>query len=447
MKRGSVSLQVYFGSAMWLVSMLIVWAAAALFLWWTAVRAEGQVRAMAQAVASTLAATIAVEWEDTPQIETPVHLAAREPGVAFVKVRFASGSLRVTAGDPAIDPSLVWVERAPVEHFNEELGTVEVAVFRSFGADLVRPWVRATLLITVLATAVTSLVSWQVTARLTRPLRRLRTAVLRWEEPAGFDPAEYRAVRELEELAEGFQAVRKRALAKRAELEAEVAVRTEELAQAYEALERSFQQAAAALAKALDARDRMTASHGNRTAELADRIAAALGMSEAERRRLMLAANLHDIGKIGVPESILLKPGPLTPEERLRMQEHADIGASILGEVEGMADVACIVRHHHERWDGKGYPGGLVGEQTPYMSRILAVADAVEAMCAPRRYRPPMSAAEVLAEVRRSCGTQFDPDIVERAWPVIEETVRSWCGERDQMPEAAGSCHPKRSYA
>lgn len=109
--------------------------------------------------------------------------------------------------------------------------------------------------------------------------------------------------------------------------------------------------------------------------------------------------------------------------------------------------VRPVQRHHHERWDGKGYPGGLVGEQTPYMSRILAVADAVEAMCAPRRYRPPMSAAEVLAEVRRSCGTQFAPAIVERAWPVIEETVRSWCGERDQMPEAAGSYHPKRSYA
>lgn len=442
MKRGSLSLQVYFGSAMWVVSMLIVWAAAALFLWWTAVRTEAQVRAMAKAVASTLAVTIASEWEDTPHIETPVHLASREPGVAFVKVRFPSGSLRFSAGDPAIDPALVWVEQAQVRYFNEHLGTVEVAVFRSFGADLLRPWVQAVLLITVLATAITTLVSWRVTARMTRPLERLRSAAVRWEEPVVFDPAAYQGVRELEELAAGFMEVRHRALAKRAELETEVAVRTEELAQAYQALETSFQQTAAALAKALDARDRMTASHGNRTAELAGKIARALGMSKAEQRRLILAANLHDIGKIGVPESILLKPGPLTAEERLQMQEHAVIGAGILGEVAGMACVAEVLRHHHERWDGKGYPDGLIGEQTPYMSRILAVADAVEAMCARRRYREPMSAEEVLDELRRCSGTQFDPVIVERAWDVLVETVQEWCRDREDPGAEGGEGDP-----
>lgn len=433
MRRGSLSLQVYFGSAMWAVSMLIVWAAAALFLWWTAVRTEAQVRAMAQAVASTLAVTIAAEWHNTTQIETPVHLAAREPGVAFVKVRFPTGSLRVSAGDPAVEPALIWLEQAEVEYFNEHLGTVEVAVFRSLGADLLRPWVQATLLITVVATVIATLVSWRVTVRMTRPLERLRSAVVRWEEPAAFDPAVYHGLRELEELAAGFMEVRQQALAKRAELEAEVAVRTEELAEAYQALETSFQQTAAALAKALDARDRMTASHGNRTADLVGKIAQALGMGKAEQRRLILAANLHDIGKIGVPEDILLKPGPLTPEERLRMQEHAAIGASILGEVAGMADVAKVVRHHHERWDGKGYPDGLVGEETPYMSRILAVADAVEAMCARRRYREPMSEVQVLAELRRCSGTQFDPVIVERAWDVLVDTVRVWCRDREGL--------------
>lgn len=438
MKRASLSLQVYFGSAMWVVSMLIVWAAAALFLWWTAVRTEAQVRAMAQAVASTLAVTIAAEWSDTPRIETPVHLASREPGVAFVKVRFPSGSLRISAGDPAVDPALVWLEEAPVTHFNAHLGTVEVAVFRSFGADLLRPWVQATLLITVLATLLTSLVAWRVSVRMTRPLERLRSAVVRWEEPAAFDPADYQGVRELEELAAGFMEVRQQALARRAELEAEVAVRTEELAAAYQALEASFQQTAAALAKALDARDRMTASHGNRTAQLSVEIAHALGMSWAEQRRLMLAAHLHDIGKIGVPESILLKPGPLTQEERLQMQQHAVIGASILSEVDGMADVALVVRHHHERWDGKGYPDGLVGEETPYMSRILAVADATEAMCARRTYRNPMCEEAVLAELRRCSGTQFDPFIVDRAWGVLAATVRKWCRERDCQAGGAG---------
>lgn len=427
MRRSSLSLLVHFGSAMWVVSMLIVWGAAALFLWWNALQTESQVRGMARAVASTVAVTIGRDWDDTADVETSVHLAARQNAVAYVKVRLPSGALRFSAGDPGLDPALVWVEVEPVSHFNRQLGNVEVAVFRSVGAEMLRPWVRTTLWITLVATGVATLVAWRVTARATVPLERLRTAVVNWEEPGTLDPTDFSGVRELEELAAGFRSMRQRALARRAELEQEVAARTEELDQAYRALETSFQETAAALAKALDARDRMTASHGNRTAELAGRMALALGMSDAEQRRMTLAANLHDIGKIGVPEAVLLKPGPLTEAERRQMQEHSAIGAAILEEISGMADVAEVVRHHHERWDGRGYPDGLAAQQIPYMSRILAVADATEAMCASRRYRQPLSPSEVLSELKRCSGTQFDPAIVERTWDVLVETVQTWC--------------------
>jgi len=426
-RSSSLSLLVHFGSAMWIVSMLIVWSGAALFLWWNAHQTEAQVRGMARAVASTVAVTIGSDWDDVTDVETSVHLAARQDGVAYVKLRFPSGGLRFSAGDPGISQDLVWVEVEPVSHFNQQLGQVEVAVFRSLGAAMLRPWVRTTLWVTLLATVVATLAAWRVTERATVPLERLRMAVVHWEEPGTLVPTGVSRVRELEDLAAGFHAMRQRALAKRAELEQEVAARTEELDQAYRALETSFQETAAALAKALDARDRMTASHGNRTAELAGRMAQALGMSEAEQGRMTLAANLHDIGKIGVPEAVLLKPGPLTDAEWQQMREHPVIGAAILEEVSGMADVAEVVRHHHERWDGRGYPDGLVGQQIPYMSRILAVADATEAMCASRRYRQPLAAAEVLSELRRCSGTQFDPLIVERTWDVLEQTVQSWC--------------------
>jgi len=424
---------------MWVVSMLIVWGGAALFLWWNAIQTEAQVRQMARAVASTLAVTIGNDWENTTHMETTVHLASRQDGVAYVKVRLPSGGLRTSAGDPGIDPSQVWVESEPITHFNQQLGSVEVAVFRWVGTELLEPWVRTTLWITVAATLVATLVSWRVTERATKPLERLRTAVVHWEEPVSLDPAEFSGARELEDLFAGFNEMRQRALARRAELEQEVAARTEELDEAYRALETSFQETVAALAATLDARDRMTASHGNRTAELAGRMAETLGMSAEEQRRLVLAATLHDIGKIGVPEAVLLKPGPLTEAEWRQMQAHAAIGGEILGAVSGMADVAEAVRHHHERWDGSGYPDGLAGEQIPYMSRIIAVADAAEAMCSRRRYRASLGAETVLAELRRCSGTQLDPRIVEQAWDVIEATVRSWCSEEAERSREAAS--------
>lgn len=166
------------------------------------------------------------------------------------------------------------------------------------------------------------------------------------------------------------------------------------------------------LATAVDAKDSYTRGHSDRVARYATLTAAEMGLSHDQRLSLEMAAYLHDIGKIGIPEEILLKPGRLDPEEAETMRAHPLIGASILEPVSFPWPITPVVRHHHERWDGTGYPAGLTGARIPVLARVLAVADAYEAMIAERPYRRGMSPEEGLAELRSAAGSQFDPEVV-----------------------------------
>jgi diguanylate cyclase (GGDEF)-like protein/putative nucleotidyltransferase with HDIG domain len=169
--------------------------------------------------------------------------------------------------------------------------------------------------------------------------------------------------------------------------------------------------AAASLAKAVDARDTYTGSHSERVAELAARIAQRLGL-DAERVELTrLAGSLHDLGKLAIPEEILRKPGELTDSERLVLERHPQIGFRMLDSL-GVDPIAELVLHHHERWDGAGYPDGLRGDAILLGARIIFVADAYDAMTSDRVYRPKRSPEAALAELERCSGTQFDPTIV-----------------------------------
>jgi diguanylate cyclase (GGDEF)-like protein len=170
--------------------------------------------------------------------------------------------------------------------------------------------------------------------------------------------------------------------------------------------------AAASLAKAVDARDAYTGSHSERVGDLAARIARRLDVDEAETELIRLAASLHDLGKLAIPEEILRKPGVLSESERLVLERHPQIGYRMLESL-GVEPIAEWVLHHHERWDGTGYPDGLRGEQIPLGARIIFVADAFDAMTSERVYRDPLSELEALAELERCAGTQFDPAIVE----------------------------------
>ncbi len=169
--------------------------------------------------------------------------------------------------------------------------------------------------------------------------------------------------------------------------------------------------AAASLAKAVDARDTYTGSHSERVSELAARIATRLGLSPEQIELTRLAGSLHDLGKLAIPEEILRKPGELTDSERLVLERHPQIGFRMLDSL-GVDPVADVVLHHHERWDGAGYPNGLRSDSIPLGARIIFVADAYDAMISDRVYRPRRSAGEALEELRRCAGTQFDPGIV-----------------------------------
>jgi diguanylate cyclase (GGDEF)-like protein len=169
--------------------------------------------------------------------------------------------------------------------------------------------------------------------------------------------------------------------------------------------------AAASLAKAVDARDAYTGSHSERVGELAARIAVRLNADPAQVELIRLAGSLHDLGKLAIPEEILRKPAPLTEAERLVLERHPQIGFRMLESL-GVDPVADWVLHHHERWDGAGYPDGVFGEQIPLGARIIFVADAYDAMTTDRVYRPRLSEQEALDELQRCAGTQFDPEVV-----------------------------------
>src|SRR5262249_58124942 len=170
--------------------------------------------------------------------------------------------------------------------------------------------------------------------------------------------------------------------------------------------------AAASLARAVDARDVYTGSHSQRVADLAARTARRLGLPEEEVELTRLAASLHDLGKLAIPEEILRKPGPLTSAERLVLERHPQIGYRMLESL-GVDPVADWVLHHHERWDGAGYPNGLEGEDIPLGARIILVADAFDAMTNDRVYRSKLSIEDALAEIEAASSTQFAPDAVD----------------------------------
>ena len=168
-----------------------------------------------------------------------------------------------------------------------------------------------------------------------------------------------------------------------------------------------------ALTAALDAKSSYTRGHSDRVAELSWSIAHELGFVDREAESARIAGHLHDIGKIGILDSIISKPGSLLPEEFAAMKRHTVIGASLVEQVAHLSVFAPSVRSHHERWDGSGYPDGLAGEAIPLEARIICIADSFDAMTSARSYREQLDARSAVDEIRRCSGTQFDPRLVD----------------------------------
>ena len=193
-----------------------------------------------------------------------------------------------------------------------------------------------------------------------------------------------------------------------------------------------------ALSNAVEARDAYTAHHAERVAAYGAEIAAASGLALTEQPQIEYGFLLHDIGKIGIADAILFKPGALDPRERREMQRHPVIGEEIIREIEFLAPARAIVRHHHERWDGAGYPDGLAGEQIPFAARVFALADALDAITSDRPYRAARPFADARARCARATASSTRGSSTRSTRSPIASSTRSAAGRRSARPACRG---------
>jgi putative nucleotidyltransferase with HDIG domain len=188
-----------------------------------------------------------------------------------------------------------------------------------------------------------------------------------------------------------------------------------------------------ALTSAIDAKDPYTCGHSDRVARLAVCLARELGCDKDDLNTIYLSGLLHDIGKIGIDDNVLRKPGPLTPAELEHIKTHPELGCRILDGVKQLDKVLPVVRHHHEAWNGAGYPDGLKEEETPFLARVVAVADSIDAMCSDRPYRKGIPDEQLDAILRDGAGKQWDARIVEAVFQVREDLRRIGRSERKPL--------------
>jgi putative nucleotidyltransferase with HDIG domain len=181
----------------------------------------------------------------------------------------------------------------------------------------------------------------------------------------------------------------------------------------------------AALGAALDLGERKEFGHSDRVMDYAVGIGEELGLAHEDIETLRFAGLLHDVGKLGLSEEILLKPSRLTRIEMEKMRRHAEFGAGIVEQIEFLDALAPVIMHHHERWDGEGYPIGLAGEDIPLLARVLAVADAFDAMTSENSHKPKMALPEARKELRAAAGTQFDPRVVAAMLESLDAQARA----------------------
>ncbi len=200
-----------------------------------------------------------------------------------------------------------------------------------------------------------------------------------------------------------------------------LAITNKQLNDAYAQLSQNYGDFVNAVRSMVDARDIYTRGHSDRVSLLSTKIAAAMGLSEEEIERIRIAGLFHDIGKLRIPDSILIKEGRLTEEEFFEIRKHPLYALEILSNASMFEDIVPAVRSHHERYDGQGYPDGLTGQDIPQAARIISIADAFDAMTSFRRYRTNITFDEALNEIIRGRGTQFDPEIADVALGVLKD--------------------------
>ena len=199
----------------------------------------------------------------------------------------------------------------------------------------------------------------------------------------------------------------------------------DELSETYERLEKAYMESIQTVRYTVEAKDTYTRGHSDRVSELSVLIGQKVGLNDDDIKRLRVGGLFHDVGKIGVPDSILQKNEKLTDTEYSEIKNHPTIGTHILSTATIFQDILPIVKHHHERYDGKGYPGNLEGEKIPYLARIAAVADAFDAMTSRRVYRDSLPMDVVISEFEKNKGTQFDPKIADVFLDIMKNDYNS----------------------
>lgn len=206
-------------------------------------------------------------------------------------------------------------------------------------------------------------------------------------------------------------------------LERKVAERTAELERKNVEMGKRFLETVTALVSATEVKDKYTEGHSRRVATNAKALAEGIKLPVEDSERIYIAGLLHDMGKIGIPDNILLKPGIFSDAERAVMQNHAAFSAEILSNVEAFKDIVHIVMHHHERYDGNGYPAGLKGAEIPIGARVLSIADLFDAMTSSRPHKTRITTEEAIEEIRRVAGTQVDPELADAFIGLLQQSI------------------------
>lgn len=366
-----------------------------------------------------LAARIVETQEDIVYVaivDPQGHLLAHSrPGAMETKFRPADGEAVLQRADITVRREMregqeCYAFQSPILFLNRELGAVHLGIASS---TLVATTVQARLQILAVALAILLLGtvgSLFLTRIVTGPLKRLSAGVAQLRSGhygGGIKPA---SRDELGALTRDFNAMAKELLAQK-----------ESLARYAAHLEESNLATVKILAAAIDARDRYTLGHSQRVAQLSIHLGRKLGLDATALKDLEMACFLHDVGKIRVPDRILHKPGPLDEHEQALIVRHSEFGSEILDLAASLQRFIPVVRYHHERYDGKGYPAGLKGDEIPPFAAIVAIADSYDAMVSSRPYRPGLAVAEAVAEIRRCRGTQFSPHLTDLFIEAVEE--------------------------
>ncbi len=293
--------------------------------------------------------------------------------------------------------------KSPIVFLDKDLGSVVLSINKSVFTSAQRKMQEKIAWVFALILLVGTAGSLYLTSRLVRPIKELSVGVEELKRGRGHRRLKIYSDDELGRLTESFN-----------EMSELITDQKDKLSKYAQDLEESYVETVKVLSAAIDAKDHYTLGHSTRVSKLSVALGEEVGLSNSELEDLRIACLFHDVGKIKIPDSILLKKGRLEPLEITEMMRHPEYGAEILSKASSLLRYIPVVKHHHERYDGSGYPDGLSGDEIPLSAAITGLADAFDAMISDRPYRRALSEREAIEKIQQLCGTRFSPELAEK---------------------------------